>query len=234
MKTTIPVISCEHAGNDIPNAYLPLFAQQEAILNTHRAFDIGAFDIAEALYTTCQCPHVHTTISRLLIDCNRSLSNRALFSEFTQSLSSTEKQTLIDTHYLPYRKQAEDLIQQQIDQGKQVLHLSIHTFTPMFKEKPRTTAIGLLYDPHRHGEKEVARVWSSLLTNYSPCYRVRMNYPYRGVSDGFTSLLRKQHPEDHYLGIEVEINQALLQDQASFSELNMILSDSLVALLQLL
>lgn len=234
MKTTAVVISCEHGGNTVPLTYQPLFAQLEEELRSHRAFDFGAFDIATFLSETHQFNFSYSTTTRLLIDCNRSLSNPCCFSEYTRRLPNDKKKEIIENYYLPHRQQTENYIKAHLEKGHQVLHLSIHTFTPIFNGKPRTAALGLLYDPCRHGEKEVARLWSSLLTRHPPSYRVRMNYPYRGESDSLTSYLRKKYTEEQYLGIEVETNQALLQDGNSIAELKSILSDTLKELLQLL
>jgi len=234
MKSTVLVISCEHGGNDVPAEYRHLFAQHKDVMESHRAVDFGALDIADKLAQLFNCQHTKTTVSRLLIDCNRSLSNRNCFSEFSRHLPEADKQKLIAEHYLPYRRQTESLIKKHIDQGRQVLHLSIHTFTPELNGISRNAAIGLLYDPSRHGEQEVARLWHELLLAETPAYRVRKNYPYRGNTDGFTSALRQLYSEENYLGFEVENNQALLQDKQSFDQLMHALSHSLKELLLLL
>lgn len=234
MKPTTLFVSCEHAVNTVPSAYLKLFHTQEAVLKTHRAMDFGALEIARHFSHAFSCELTTATVTRLLIDCNRSLSNAHCFSEFTQELSQNEKQKIIDQYYLPYRNQTEKLIQSHIDRGHQVLHISSHSFTPVFEGVTRNAGIGLLYDPSRHGEKEVAREWRSLLCQETPTYRVRMNYPYLGTSNGFTTALRKKHPEKNYLGLELEINQTLVADETSLNTLANILSTSLKELLQLL
>ncbi|AHE66017.1 N-formylglutamate amidohydrolase [Legionella oakridgensis] len=234
MKPTVLVLSCEHAGNDVPDEYWHLFSQQEAVLQTHRAFDIGACEIAEQLSQTFGCDYTKTTITRLLIDCNRSLTNPKCFSEFTRSLSKQDRQTIVEKYYLPFRQRTEQIIANHIHQGQQVLHLSIHSFTPELNGVLRNAAMSLLYDPKRHGEKEVARIWQNLLIHRPAAYRVRLNYPYQGTSDGFTTALRKQHHQKNYLGIEVESNQALMKNKETFNQLIHILTSSLQDLLQLL
>ncbi len=52
-----------------------------------------------------------------------------------------------------------------IQNNQQVLHLSIHTFNPVEKGKMHNAAIGLLYDPKRHAEKEVARIFMRFSSN---------------------------------------------------------------------
>ncbi len=233
MKPTILFISCEHAVNTVPPAYRHLFHTQESLLQTHRAIDFGALDIAIHLKQTFGCDYTQATVTRLLIDCNRSLTHPHCFSEFSKPLSDDEKQRLIDQYYLPYRQQTEAQIKYHIERGHQVLHLSCHSFTSTLNDIIRNAGIGLLYDPKRHGEKEVARQWHGLLSQQTD-YRIRMNYPYRGCNDGFTSDLRKRYPEKDYLGLELEINQVLVQDKASFDALAKALSTSLSELLQLL
>lgn len=228
------LISCEHAVNTVPPIYRDLFKGQEHVLDTHRGLDLGALDIANHLNQIFACSYTQATVSRLLIDCNRSLAHMHCFSEFTKSLSVTEKQKLIDDYYLPFRQQTENLIKVKIDSGCQVLHLSIHSFTPELNGVIRNAGIGLLYDHTRHGEQEVARIWRGLLLQQTPSYRVRMNYPYHGNSDGFTTALRKRYTEHDYLGFEVESNQALLEDKTSREELADVLSSSLKELLQML
>ena len=234
MKPTILFLSCEHAVETVPPVYRHLFHQHESILQTHRAIDFGALEVATHLSQTFACEFVQATVSRLLIDCNRSLTNASCFSEFTEQLPPAEKQQLIDQYYLPYRNHCEALLKAHIELGHQVLHLSIHSFTPVFKGITRNAGIGLLYDPKRHGEKEVARQWHGLLSQETPTYRVRMNYPYSGSSDGFTTALRKQYTEHEYLGIEVEMNQAIVKDREALQPMANTLSRSLKELLLLL
>jgi predicted N-formylglutamate amidohydrolase len=233
MKPTRLFISCEHAVNTVPPAYHHLFQQHESLLQTHRAIDFGAIEIALHLTQTLNCDYTSASVSRLLIDCNRSLNHPHCFSEFTKSLPENEKTQLVEQYYLPYRQKAEALIQGHIDKGEQVFHLSCHSFTPIFNGVTRNAGIGLLYDPKRHGEKEVAREWHGILSQHTD-YRVRMNYPYCGVSNGFTNDLRKKHTEKNYLGMELEVNQTLVKDKTSLNALAEALSKSLRDLLQLL
>jgi predicted N-formylglutamate amidohydrolase len=234
MKPITLLVSCEHAVNRIPQDYQPLFHTQESIQKTHWAMDFGALEIAQHISKTFNVALVTASVSRLLIDCNRSLHHKTCFSEFTRHQNPEQKKWLIDHYYTPYRNQVETLIQQHIDQGYQVFHISSHSFVPVLNGVTRNAGIGLLYDPRRHGEKEVAREWAKLLLQQTPTYRVRMNYPYSGQSDGFTTSLRKRHPEQDYLGFELEVNQALLESNSSILQVSQVITSSLGDLLQLL
>ncbi len=233
MKPTVLFVSCEHAVNTVPPAYRHLFYQHESVLQTHRGIDFGAQHIATQLSKVFGCELTQATITRLLIDCNRSLNNAHCYSEFSMSLTESEKRQLIDAYYLPYRQKTESIIKGLIESGHQVFHLSSHSFTPVFDGVTRNAGIGLLYDPKRHGEKEVAREWKGILSQQTD-YRVRLNYPYSGSSDGFTSYLRKQYPERDYLGLELEVNQAITQDKKSLEEITNSLTTSIGELLRLL
>ena len=56
--------------------------------------------------------------------------------------------------------------------------------------------------------------------------RIRMNYPYLGKADGFTTSLRHQFQE-RYIGIELELNQELLVKEEFGKNLNKALYTSL-------
>ncbi len=43
------IISCEHAGNEVPKEYRHLFEQDPEPLNTHRGVDIGALDLTKTI-----------------------------------------------------------------------------------------------------------------------------------------------------------------------------------------
>ena len=225
-KTKQYIITCEHAVNTIPSAYQYLFHRQPDVLDTHRAIDFGALDIAKRFSQVLDCPLFKATTSRLLIECNRSLNHPKGFSEFTHGLTQEEKQVVIDQYYQPFRQPAETFISDTIKNGIQIIHLSIHSFTPVFNNIVRNTDIGLLYDPTRRGEKTLASQWREELLKEKSSYRVRMNYPYQGTSNGFVSSLRKQHPEKDYLGFEVESNQGLTQDALKLEVLSQSLTSS--------
>lgn len=231
MKKLAVVLSCEHAVNTIPQAFSALFAPYQTLLNSHRGIDFGAADIALELQKTLGCELVLATVSRLLIDCNRSVSRSRCFSEITQQLSDFEKQGVIQNYYSPFRQQVSEIIQQHIQEGAQVRHLSIHSFTPELQGVVRNADIGILYDPTRPSEKKLAKQWQEAIKNQAPQYRIRLNYPYRGNSDGFTTALRKQWPDGNYLGIELEANQALTLNDQGLASMKAVFSTTLAQLL---
>lgn len=205
-RSVAAVITCEHGGNLIPARYRELFAEAGESLQSHRGYDPGALELARALSHTLSCPLHFETISRLLIEMNRSLDHPRLFSEYSKPLPQSERLRLIETIYRPYRTGVEKSVTRAIETGA-CLHLSIHSFTPVWKGKVRRTDIGLLFDPARSWETETCRTWRKLLKLAFPDLKIHFNLPYRGTSVGFTTALRRVWPNDRYAGIEIEVNQ---------------------------
>lgn len=206
------VISCEHAGNDVPEAYRPLFRRcPPAVLESHRGWDAGALAVARALAQRLRAPLFVAKYTRLLVDLNRSLGHPRLFSEFTRALSPDEREHLINAHYLPYRRDVENEIEAHVANGAFVLHVSVHSFTPVLEGIERRAHAALLYDPRRPSEAAFAKTWQATLRAAAPAdWIVRRNYPYRGTSDGLTTYLRRRFAAPAYAGVELEINQKLV------------------------
>jgi predicted N-formylglutamate amidohydrolase len=142
-----------------------------------------------------------------LVDLNRSPGSRTLFSELTRPLPHSEQQEILRLYHRPYWRAAEDMVTGIIASGRQALHLSVHSFTPVLNGRKRNADIGLLYDPQRPAEKTFCLAWQNSLTLIAPTLRVRRNYPYRGNADALVTALRSRFPAESYLGIELEINQ---------------------------
>jgi predicted N-formylglutamate amidohydrolase len=219
VSTSQIVISCEHGGNRIPAAYRHLFSPDPAVLNTHRGLDIGALAIARVLARTLSVQLHYSQTSRLLVDMNRSLHHRKLFSEFSRACDLETHERLLHTYYYPYRQNLERQIRNIITDRRPVLHLSIHSFTPELAGQIRNADFGLLYDPARVLEKRFCGGLKHALDGHSG--RVtRLNYPYRGNADGLTTYLRSQFPQSAYIGIEIEVNQEhILTDNRQISQI---------------
>lgn len=202
------IITCEHAGNNIPESYRHLFpAATTAILASHRGWDPGAWEVATFLADRLNAPLYGCHTSRLLIEVNRSLHHPELFSEFTASLGAEDKEILIQEVYRPYR----DTVIERMKRGTgHVLHLSLHSFTPVLYGKVRAMEIGLLFDPANPWEAACCDFIRGSLQHSLPAIRVAFNEPYKGVDDGFTTSLRKAFLSGEYAGIEIELNQKLI------------------------
>ena len=202
------LVTCEHGGKRISSRYRACFAGQEALLESHRGFDPGALAMARTLAAQLKAPLIFSTVSRLLVDLNRSQGHPQLHAACIRLLPEACRRQIIEKYYLPFRAKVEMAIVQALGHGKRVIHFSSHSFTPILDGLVRTADVGLLYDPTRTDEAALCRQWHICLKAREPSLRVRRNYPYCGKSDGFTSFLRRRFPADQYLGIELEINQS--------------------------
>jgi predicted N-formylglutamate amidohydrolase len=205
--TASVVVTCEHGGNRVPRNYRHLFRTFGEQLKTHRGYDAGALRMAHDIAGALRAPLVTATVTRLLVDLNRSIGNPSLHSDAIRSVPREHRQQIIDEYYLPYRSRVEREIARAIERNRRVLHISSHSFTPELNGTVRAADVGLLYDPRRAGEKRFCALWKASLVQAIPGVRVRRNYPYAGKNDGLTSTLRQCFGARKYVGIELEINQ---------------------------
>ncbi len=229
------VLSCEHGGAHVPPRYRRLFDSKAGrnALRGHRGSDLGALRLARSLERSHRVPLYASTVTRLLVDLNRSIGHPRLFSEFVRDLDPAERQRLLDLHYFPHRAAVQSWIEARARQGRKVLHIGVHSFAPQINGRSRTADIGLLYDPSRSSERELSARWKRSLHEIAPKLRVRRNYPYLGKSDGFTTHLRRAIGPRHYLGIELEVNQRVLRTVEGQRLVARDISDSLRAALRL-
>jgi len=210
------VVSSEHGGNRVPQPYKPLFAGHEGLLATHRGWDPGTADLARRLAVAFGVEALISDITRLLVDLNRSAHHPRVFSEITRSLPRAERAALLERWHEPHRARVQEAVAAAAERGRTVLHLGVHSFTPVLDGEERRADLALLYDPSRPRERWLAERWCAELRTTLPGVRVRRNYPYRGRSDGLTTALRGRFPEERYLGIEIEVNQKLLDPDGRF------------------
>ncbi|GAA4427670.1 N-formylglutamate amidohydrolase [Bremerella cremea] len=208
-STRVLLFTCEHGGNQVPRKFAARFADHHDLLKTHRGWDPGALKTARAFAQAADVQLFFSETTRLLVDLNRSEWNPALMSSLVPPPSDKERDEILEKWYRPFRRQVLDWVTQHVQQKQQVWHLSFHSFTPELNGEVRNAEIGLLYDPQREPERALAARWKETLRETLPECRVRMNYPYRGITDGHTTTLRKSFGPGEYVGIELEVNQLL-------------------------
>jgi predicted N-formylglutamate amidohydrolase len=207
------VVSCEHAGNDVPAGFENLFIDAFDALHTHRGYDPGTEVLGQYISAALNAPLISTRVTRLLVDCNRSLGHRQLFSCWSKALGPVQRQDVLDRFYHPHRQRVESAIDSFLigeRNPSRVVHLGVHSFTPILDEKPRLLDVGLLYDPGRKFEREFCQRWKAELERNDARCRVRRNQPYLGKTDGLTTFLRHRFREENYAGIELEVNQGIV------------------------
>ena len=209
------VVTAEHASLKIPDRYrgLGLSAQQQ---RSHIAWDEGSVSLAREIARQLHAPLVEGAVSRLVIDLNRSLHHRRVIPAVAfgvpvpgnEAISAEERTRRIGLYYEPFRSGAFTEINRGVTSTGRCVHISVHTFTPRLNGVTRPLDLAVLYDPRRKREAELGE---RLATSMSAAgFRVRRNFPFRGVNDGHTTAVRRIFPDAPYAGIEIELNQALL------------------------
>lgn len=225
------LLTCEHATNHVPAEYAHLFVGAQTILASHRGWDPGSLALGRTLQRKLSADLFRTTVTRLLIEVNRSPRHQRLFSEFSRSLDADAQQKVLARYYLPHRDAVQTWIDQRTQAGRCVLHLSLHTFVPQLGDQVRNADIGLLYDPRRALEKRFCDRWDAELHTLRPDLRIRRNYPYLGRADGFTTALRRRYPDLLYVGIELEVNQSWVVQGSPWRQLKRDIAESLALMI---
>ncbi|MBQ3840843.1 MAG: N-formylglutamate amidohydrolase [Fibrobacter sp.] len=228
MAKAILILTCEHASNKLPAAFKK--AVPAEVLKTHRAYDIGAVQVFRKLVKFAK-PEFSSEgkFSRLFVDLNRTITNKSAFSDYLRNNENAKESAT--KYWNEYRAAIEKFVasslpalsnvevsspkrtslkNQAAKSAPTIVHLGIHSFTPVLNGKVRNTDIGILYDPTRPQERAYANVIKAEIKRLYPAMKVRFNYPYKGSSDGLTTTLRKKFGP-RYVGIEIEINQRFFQ-----------------------
>jgi predicted N-formylglutamate amidohydrolase len=209
------VVTVEHGGNRVPDDVADLFAGHGGLLESHRGWDPGTLSLGRALAARLGAPLVAAEVTRLLVDLNRSPHNPRVFSEVTRGLPPGDRRALIETYHHPHWTRARAAVDTTLADVGRVLHLGIHSFTPTLDGRTRRPDVALLYDSANAAERALAAAWVEALGRAAPRV-VGRNDPYRGRADGLTTALRRSHPADRYLGVEVEINQRHVRPDGRF------------------
>lgn len=202
------LLTCEHGGHRVPAAYARRFRGQRDVLTSHRGWDLGALVVARQLARAFAVPLHEATVSRLVVDLNRSPDHPRVISEFLGELPPAERERLLARLHRPHRRRVERAVARLRRRGGEVLHIAVHSFTPVLDGVERRADIGVLFDPARRAEGAFYRRWKRALATVAPQWKVLANHPYRGTSDGLTTALRRQFPRG-YGGLELELNQRL-------------------------
>ena len=209
------MLTCEHASNKLPAAFKKFVPAD--VQKTHRAYDIGAREVFRKLVKFAKPEfYCEGKYSRLFVDLNRTITNKSAFSEYYEQLdkaTASKVKAQASAYWSEYRAAIEKFVDSALKpktraakSEPEIVHLGIHSFTPELNGKVRNTDIGILYDPSRPKECELAQVIKAEIKRLHPEMKVRFNYPYKGTSDGLTTTLRKKIGP-RYAGLEIEINQ---------------------------
>ena len=219
------LLTCEHGGNRVPAPLRARFAEAEDVLDSHRGYDHGALELARHLRRRLGAPLVAATVTRLVVDLNRSAHHRHVVSEFTRDLPRGE---LLDRYWRPHRGAVRAALKEL---PQPWLHVAIHSFHPIVDGSARGADLAVLYDPGRPRELELGRAWAAALAQRLPGLVVRRNYPFRGVADGLPTALRKDYSDRRYAGFEFEVNKRVVWgDPAIWRDVKAAMAETLAEL----
>ncbi len=229
------VLSCEHASNRVPADYAARFRGGERLLASHRGYDAGALPIAQRLARELRAPLVVGRVTRLVVDLNRPEGHPALFSHFIAGLEAADREQLLRRFHRRHWAAVQSAVQARLGLQVPVLHLSLHSFTPVLRGQRRRADVGFLFDPRRRLEKEVCDAWRERLRRALRARGLELtlmhNSPYSGAGAGLTTSLRQVLPAQRYVGIELELNQRLWRrGGATWAALSAALVESLASL----
>lgn len=175
------VLACDHASNRLPEQYGDhgLTPHQRLM---HIAWDPGALAVALALGDLLDAPLVHSNVSRLIIDCNREADAVDLIpvvSERTDikanvGISEEERAYRIRNYHAPFHAAIDALLDARQAEGREAILITVHSFTPTYKDVRRPWPIGLI-----HGTDETfTQALREALEADDPSLNVGWNEPY--------------------------------------------------------
>jgi predicted N-formylglutamate amidohydrolase len=206
------VLVCEHASNLLPQA-LGTLGLSDADVQRHIAWDIGAEATARILSKLLDAPLLLQRYSRLAYDCNRPPEADSAMPEVSEIFEIPGNRNLLPSARLartqaiarPFHRALEDFLDKRAAEKKLTLLVSIHSFTPVYKGKPRDYDVGFLFDRD---------TWlANFLIKAFPKDRARLNEPY-GPKDGVMHLMNMHAAPRGLKHVMIEIRNDLIANHA--------------------
>jgi predicted N-formylglutamate amidohydrolase len=148
------VLLADHAMNRLPPEYGSL-GLADAAFARHIAYDIGIEGLTRKLSSLLNVPAVLGCFSRLLIDPNRGEDDPTLVMKISDGaiipgnhpITPDEWNKRLDTYHRPYHHAVGRTIDKVAKAtGRAPLVLSLHSFTPFWKDFARPWHAGVLWD----------------------------------------------------------------------------------------
>lgn len=179
------VIVVDHASNRIPPRWGDLGLSPSDRVR-HIAWDPGALAVSMKLSDLFDAPVVHSTISRLVIDCNRDVDAPDLIpmvSETTEipgnsGLGTEDRNWRIAAAHAPFHGAIDRLLDARDAAGLETILVCMHSFTPMYRGVARPWPIGLI---HARDTRYTAALRDALATD-EPRLNIGWNEPYSALN----------------------------------------------------
>jgi len=147
------LLVCDHASRAFPE-HLGTLGVAEPDTFEHIAWDIGAAEVTRGLARALGATTVLCNWSRLVVDCNRRLSDPTAFIEISDgitvpgnaSMTTEDREWRVKRIWEPYHAVIDKLLDQRLAEGTCPAFLSIHSFTPLLGDIARPWHVGVLWD----------------------------------------------------------------------------------------
>ena len=189
------LVVCDHASNAVPTCLAGLGLTNEALAQ-HIAWDIGAAALALRLAALLGISAVRTGYSRLVVDCNRHLTDPSSMVAVSDGVAIPGNENLNDAQrawrhsalFEPYHLAIEQQLSLLAAAGRAPALIAVHSFTPVMNGFARPWQCGVLWDR----DDRLARPLLAALRAESGLV-VGDNQPYSG-----------QHPADYTIDVHAE------------------------------
>ena len=209
------VLVCDHASNAVP-AHMERLGLDQAELDRHIGWDIGAAMVTRALSALLDAPAYLSGYSRLVVDCNRPVGSPTAMPAVSdgtvvpanQSIAPAEAAARTDAFFRPYHDAIAACLDRAIGFGAVPILVAVHSFTPVFDGFARPWEVGLLYE---HDDRLVQPLKEALAA-LRPGLTIGDNEPYAIVGPSDYSI--PVHGQGRGLPhIEIELRQDLIGTQ---------------------
>jgi predicted N-formylglutamate amidohydrolase len=205
---------CDHASPALPAQYGQL-GMDPQLLSTHIASDIGAAEVTRTLAAHFAAPAVIARWSRLLIDLNRGEDDPTLVMKLSdgsivsgnRNADAVEIASRIARFHAPYHARIASEISRLLEAGVIPVLVSMHSFTPAWKGRPRPWEVGVLWDRD-------ARLATPLMAQLAKAgFAVGDNEPYSGELEN--DCMYRHGTMNGLPHVLIEIRQDLISSDAS-------------------
>ncbi|MEQ1757270.1 MAG: N-formylglutamate amidohydrolase [Vicinamibacterales bacterium] len=234
--TSLYVLVCDHASNHVP-AQLHDLGLSASDLTRHIAWDIGAAGVTEALSELLDATAILSSVSRLVIDCNRQLASPSLIPDVSDgtavpanhALPPDAREARIASWFRPYHDAVESVLLDRETRGLESVLVSIHSMTPSLAGAPRPWPIALSSHSDRRLTEPVLAGLRDRLDQPGADTVVGDNQPYSVDPDvDYTTPYHAMRRGLHHL--QVEFRQDEVADAAGQRTWAGILAGVLIAL----
>ena len=210
------VLVCDHASNWIPPSLNGL-GLPSAELGRHIAWDAGALELAQRLSHLLDAPLVHATVSRLVLDVNREPTHPGSVVTSSEDtvipgnleLSPEERSKRVGYIYQPYHQALARVIERCAARNATARIVSIHSFTPVYRNERRPWHIGVLSGEDRRLSQPLLE-----LLRAGGEFHVGDNQPY-APTDGVYHTLDKHCSARGLRSVMLELRSDVIADDES-------------------